>query len=390
MAKKLHRIAIAVILTSSTLSIMAGAIIAPVLNLIRDMFGLSTASVGLVVTIHALSVAIFSPLFGNIIDRIGPKKPLVFGLLVYGIAGASGVFITSYSMLLLSRAIMGIGIAAFFNAITVTILNLYEGELRNLVMGWRTTAISVGGIIWPIIGGFLGDISYNLPFVIYSIGIVLAVLTIIAVPATPGGKTREKEDKGTIITALKKRPKLIAIYIFMFFLALFLFSIVVFLPQLLPSIGIESPLSISLFISEMMIFAAIASMNYRRIRERNSYKMIILTTLFAWTVGFLLISLAFSAITTAISLALFGLGLGIAMPATMTWAGELVPVSLQGRVLSYLGAITFSGEFLSPVVLAPVDDVLGLKGVFLVVGIASAVLFVVYLMALQDDTKGKT
>ena len=122
------------------------------------MFGLSTASVGLVVTIHALSVAIFSPLFGNIIDRIGPKKPLVFGLLVYGIAGASGVFITSYSMLLLSRAIMGIGIAAFFNAITVTILNLYEGELRNLVMGWRTTAISVGGIIWPIIGGFLGDI----------------------------------------------------------------------------------------------------------------------------------------------------------------------------------------------------------------------------------------
>ncbi|KKM94093.1 hypothetical protein LCGC14_1201860, partial [marine sediment metagenome] len=57
---------------------------------------------------------------------------------------------------------------------------------------------------------------------------------------------------------------------------------------------------------------------------------------------------------------------------------------------SYLGAITFSGEFLSPVLLAPVDDVLGLKGVFLVVGIASAVLFVVYLMALQDDTKGKT
>ena len=139
----------------------------------------------------------------------------------------------------------------------------------------------------------------------------------------------------------------------------------------------------------MMIFAAIASMNYSKIRDRNSYKMIILTTLFAWTVGFLLISLAFSAITTAISLALFGLGLGIAMPATMTWAGELVPVSLQGRVLSYLGAITFTGEFLSPVVLAPVDDALGLKGVFLVVGIASAVLFVAYLMALQDDTKGK-
>ncbi len=280
---------------------------------------------------------------------------------------------------------MGVGIAAFFNAITVTVFNLFKGERMNEVMGWRTTALSMGGIVWPIIGGFLGDFSYNLPFAIYSVGIVLAILTIIVVPATPGGKAKEKEDKGTMITALKKRPKLIAIYSFMFFTALFLFSLVVFVPQALEAIGITSPLTISFFISEMMLFTGITSLNYKRIKLRVSYKQILLIALFLWTIAFFVVSIVFSAVTSAISLALFGIGFGIVVPAALTWAGEIVPASLQGRTIAYLATVIFSGEFLSPIIFAPFENLFGIKGVFLVVAIASAVLFFIYLFALGRD-----
>ncbi len=381
--KKSYRLTLVVILISSTLSVMAGAIIAPVLNLIRDALNISIGEVGLIITTHALFVAIFSPLFGNVIDRIGPKIPYVFGLFLYGLGGAAGVFISSFYLLLVSRVLLGIGIASFFNAITVTILNLFQGEHRDIVMGWRTSAISIGGIIWPIIGGFLGDFSYHLPFAVYSVGIILAILTWIAIPATPGGKTKDKEHKGSILLVLKKSPKLIAIYGFMFFMAISLFSIIIFLPLLLTQIKITSPLIISFYLSEMMFFTAIVSLSYSKIKKRISYKTIILIALFLWTIGFLIIYLAFSALTSAISLALFGVGLGIVLPAMMIWAGELASFSFRGRVLAYLGALIFLGQFLSPIILTPVSRFLGLKGVFLVTGAASAILFFVFLFSLR-------
>ena len=69
-----------------------------------------------------------------------------------------------------------------------------------------------------------------------------------------------------------------------------------------------------------------------------------------------------------VSVALFGIGQGIAMPAVMVWAGELVPVSFRGRITSYLATFGFVGQFLSPVLLNPVALALGVNGVFLVTG----------------------
>jgi MFS transporter, ACDE family, multidrug resistance protein len=66
---------LSVILSSATLTIMAGSIIAPVLNLMRDGLGVTSSSVGLIITTHGLFMALFSPLMGSIIDRKGARRP---------------------------------------------------------------------------------------------------------------------------------------------------------------------------------------------------------------------------------------------------------------------------------------------------------------------------
>ena len=38
----------------------------------------------------------------------------------------------------------------------VALLALYRGSVRDRVMGWRSTATSVGGLVWPLLGGVLG------------------------------------------------------------------------------------------------------------------------------------------------------------------------------------------------------------------------------------------
>ncbi len=141
------RLPLGVILASATLTIMAGSVIAPVLNVMRDGLGVAPSSVGLIITTHGLFMAFFSLLMGSVIDRKGARRPFIFSLIGYGLAGGSGLLINSYWVLLVSRACLGIALAGIFTAINVLILNTYEGGERDRIMGWRGSAQSFGGVI---------------------------------------------------------------------------------------------------------------------------------------------------------------------------------------------------------------------------------------------------
>ena len=173
-----------VILASATLTVMAGSVISPVLGQMGEGLGVDPSAARLLITTHGIMIAICSPLVGMLIDRIGVRKPLILGLVLYGLAGGSGLIISNYYLLIFSRVLLGIGVATIFTTITVTILNLYEGTQRNKIMGWRGSSNSVGGIIWPLVGGSLGIISWHLPFAAYLIGIPIAIVAHFAIPET--------------------------------------------------------------------------------------------------------------------------------------------------------------------------------------------------------------
>jgi len=362
---------------------MAGSIITPVLNLIREGVGADPASVGLIITTHALFVAVFSPVAGNIIDRIGPKKPFILGLILYGLAGGSGLFINSYWGLIVSRAFLGIAVAAIITSIVVIILNLYEGEERNKVMGWRGSANSIGGIVWPLIGGILGSFSWHLPFAVYLVGIPLSVLVIITIPETQKEKTENAGTEDSVLKIFRNNRILFAIFGLMFSAMIFLYVLVVFVPQLLDKIGISNPFHISLFILAMAIPAALTALMYGRIKQRLSYKMIALITLALWTVAFITLSQASSGALIAVSLVPFGIGQGMLGPAIMVWVGETVAISFRGRVFSYLATLGFIGQFLSPVIMGPIALSLGLNSVFLVAGGICALLFLSFFVGMR-------
>jgi len=90
---------------------------------------------------------------GSIIDRKGVKRTYIAMLFLYGLAGGSGLLIDSFWGILISRACLGIGLTGFFTGINVLILDTFEGTERDKVMGWRGSAQSFGGIIWPLLGG---------------------------------------------------------------------------------------------------------------------------------------------------------------------------------------------------------------------------------------------
>ena len=378
------KFSLGVIFASATLTIMAGSIIAPVLNLMRDGLGVAPSSVGLIITTHGLFMALFSPLMGSIIDRKGARWPYIAALLCYGLAGGSGLLINSFWVLLVSRACLGIGLAGIFAGINVLILNMYDGIARDRVMGWRGSAQSFGGVIWPLIGGALGAISWRFPFAVYMLAIPIALFAIAGVPEPviqhrPG---TQSQSGTSVWTVFRESPVLFIIYGLIFFGNLLLYSIVIFLPQLLESFGITSTFRIGLFITAMTAAAGVTAFIYGKIRSRFSYRVIITIAAALWVVAFTTISHAPGSRIIAVAVALFGVSQGLLMPTVMVWVGAVVPPSFRGRFSSYLGTFGFIGQFLSPILFAPVFMLLGLKGVFLVGAGVGAVWFVLLLSGL--------
>jgi ACDE family multidrug resistance protein len=363
-----NKFSLGVIFASATLTIMAGSIIAPVLNLMRDGLGVAPASVGLIITTHGLFMALFSPLMGSVIDRTGARRPYIVALICYGLAGGSGLLINSFWVLLISRACLGIALAGIFAGINVLILNMYDGIERDRVMGWRGSAQSFGGVIWPLIGGTLGTFSWRFPFAVYMLAIPIGLLAIAAVaePAIQQRTGPEPHGGTSVFRVFRESPVLWLIYGLIFFGNLLLYSIVIFLPQLLESFGTTSTFRIGLFITAMTASAGVTAFIYGRIRSRFSYRIIVTVAVALWTVAFTGISQAPGSRVIAMAVALFGVSQGLIMPTVMVWIGAVVPPSFRGRFSSYLGTFGFIGQFLSPILFAPVFMLVGLKGVFMV------------------------
>lgn len=378
--KTYSRAALWVILSSATLTVMAGAVIAPVLNLMGEGLNVDPGSARILITTHSLFVVIFSPIFGVLIDRIGPKKPLITGLVLFGLSGGTGLFINDYWLMLFSRALLGIGVAAILTSITVLVFNLYkQGEERNRIMGYRASSQSIGGIIWPLLGGFLGTFSWHYPFAIYFIGIPLCLLTVLFIPSTQLELDNSTDEKRiTVFRLLRNTPTLFILYGLVFLGMVFLYSLVVFLPQVLTRFNLTSPLHISIFISGMGFVAAITALMYGKIRIKLSNKRIISVALVLWAIGFTILSQASTTWLVGLSVTFFGAGQGMLTPTTQLWVGELVPASFRGRITSYLGSFGLLGQFLSPIILNPVASSLGLNNVFLGIGLTCVLLLLFF------------
>jgi MFS family permease len=359
---------------------MAGAVIAPVLNLMREGLNVDPGSARILITTHSLFVVIFSPIFGVLIDRIGPKKPLITGLALFGLSGGMGLFINDYWLMLFSRALLGVGVAAILTSITVLVFNLYkQGEERNKVMGYRASSQSIGGIIWPLLGGFLGTFSWHYPFSIYFVGIPLCMLTILFVPTTQFELEGTTDEKGiTVIRLLRNTPTLFILYGLVFLGMVFLYSLVVFLPQVLTRFDLTSPFQISVFISGMGFVAALTALMYGKIRIKLSNNRIISVALVLWAIGFTILSQASTPWLVGLSVTFFGAGQGMLTPTTQLWVGELVPASFRGRITSYLGSFGLLGQFLSPIILNPLASSFGLDNVFLGIAVTCGMLLLLF------------
>jgi len=353
-----------VILAAATLTVMAGAILGPIVPAIQSSLGVSESNAGLIITTHGLLIVLVSPIAGTIIDRVGPRRPFVFGLVVYGLGGGSGLVIDSFYPLLASRAVLGVGVAFVYASISVLIYNLYSGQQMNRALGLRSSANSVGAVVWPLVGGGLGTLSWQAPFGVYLVAIPLGLLAVVTIPEIAVGSDRESTAVDGVWAVFRTRPALLGVYLLYFGANLLLYSIVVFYPPLLASLGVESSFSISLYLAANGLAGGVSAALSDRLLARSSRHALVVAALGLWVASLLSAVVAESALTAVPAVVGFGLGLGLVFPTAFGWIEALAPVDRQGQFSSYLASAGYTGQFLSPVVFGPLVGPFGVRGVF--------------------------
>ncbi|WP_456339957.1 MFS transporter [Streptomyces bacillaris] len=115
-------------------------------------------------------------------DRIGRKKVLLFGILVFGIGSALAALSSSPGELITWRALMGFGAAFVMPATLAVLMNVFERDEQPKAIGIWAGSVGLGIAIGPITGGLLlehfwwGSIFLvNVPVVVIAL-VAMAVL----------------------------------------------------------------------------------------------------------------------------------------------------------------------------------------------------------------------
>ncbi|MFE2064621.1 MFS transporter [Streptomyces sp. NPDC059467] len=109
-----------------------------------------------IVDVYPLVCASLLILFGTLGDRVGRRRVLLLGYALFGVASAAAAVAPSAAMLIMARALLGVGGAMIMPA-TLSILRQVFPDRREraLAIGIWSAVAAVGAAVGPLLGGFL-------------------------------------------------------------------------------------------------------------------------------------------------------------------------------------------------------------------------------------------
>lgn len=183
----MNRGAVAVACIALFTDLLVYGLAIPVLPLLDATVDAGPVGTGLLFASYAAAMIVATPVAGRLVDRYGPRQPLLIGLV--GLAAATLLFALGepFWLLLLARVLQGIAAGMSWVAGLSLIAAVTPFASRGMAMGLAMSMISLGILVGPPLSGLLtGWLGTTAPF-LFAAGLALldGVLRILLVPRLP-------------------------------------------------------------------------------------------------------------------------------------------------------------------------------------------------------------
>lgn len=169
---------------SISLMLSAASAISVTLPMIKNQFpDIAPATVESLVTIPSFTMLIFILLSSFIVKGIGKKKTVMLGLTLAFVGGVIPVFATNFSVIYISRFILGAG-TGIYNSLAVSLIGDYfDGETQQKMLGYQTAFATLGSSFATFLAGILVNVAWQYSYLIYFLTLPIVILVALFLPA---------------------------------------------------------------------------------------------------------------------------------------------------------------------------------------------------------------
>jgi len=341
---------------------LGNSMLIPVLPAIRSKLGISSLQVSLLITVYSAVAIVLIPLAGYLSDRLGRKKVIVPSLLITGIGGlvsglAAWKLDSPYMLILIGRALQGIGAAGAFPIVLPLVGDIFKSESDvSSGLGVVETANTFGKVLSPILGSALAVVAWFVPFLAIPVFCLVSMLLVLFLVKAPK-QTDEKKPPSfaSFLSDIKTIFRQKGRWLYAIFAIGGICMLVIFGTLFYLSDALERQFHIDGIIKGCVLaipLAALCIASYATGKAVGQNKALMKWVTFAGLVvlaaGVAACGMVQSIYWVIALLALAGIGIGVSLPCLDAMITEGIEKEQRGTITSIYSSMRFIGVAVGP------------------------------------------
>lgn len=266
----------------------------------------------MIISMPSLFIILTNLIFPKLCARFGSKTLVLTGLMLYTAGGCIAGLFNNIFLLLLTRALVGVGVGIIMPLSTGLLSFYFAPEAQDKLMGYSSAMNQLGGAVATLFSGLLASISWRFSFFVYALGLISIVLCIFFLPNDRiASSTHENscEESSEHMKTQQVQPQLrenIFSIAEIFLLMVTFFIYPANFAMIASQSGIIPHNMIAIIMSGMDIIAFIGGLSFVSLKKLLAKKIRFLAPCLFLT-GYLLLSLGNSAVYVIVGSVLIGL-----------------------------------------------------------------------------------
>ena len=305
-------------------------------------FSAGEVASGLASSVFVIGAVAARLVAGTAIARLGQRRVMLLGLIVFALAAAAYLFINGLGVLFAVRVVHGIAFGFAHTAVGATVQSLIPTSRRAEGTGYYGASATLATAIGPFAAVLLlDDYGASALFLTATIASALALVaalfvgptaTSTATVTTHGAAASHAPARPARRAQAVLEPRALPIALFMFVLAIGYSGVLAYVNSYAESIDLTSAAAAFFLVYAVVVLALRMPMG--RLQDARGDNLVMYPAIVAFAAGLLVISLAHTPAAFLLSAALMGLGWGTAMSGGQAIAVSSAPIQNVGTVVA--------------------------------------------------------